>query len=61
MQPAQASGPGGPSGGSRQLKRWGPLVGVLAVVLIGLIVIVATSGGGGDGDAAPTTASRRRA
>ena len=28
MQPAQASGTGGSSGGNRQLKRWGPIVGV---------------------------------
>jgi surfactin synthase thioesterase subunit len=37
MQPAQPAGSAGPggSGGNRQLKRWGPIVGVVAVVAIG--------------------------
>lgn len=48
MQPAQASGAGGSSGGHRQLKRWGPIVGVLAVVVAAIVVIIVTSGGGDD-------------
>ncbi|MGD9998685.1 MAG: hypothetical protein AB7L17_20590 [Ilumatobacteraceae bacterium] len=48
MQPAQSSGTNGSSGRSRQLKRWGPIVGVVAVVAIGAVVIVATSGGDDD-------------
>lgn len=51
MQPAQAGSSTG-SGGNRQLKRWGPIVGVAVVVAIGAAVIVA---GGGDDDASPTT------
>lgn len=47
MQPAQATGAGG-SNGNRQLKRWGPIVGVVAVVAIGVGVIFATSGGDDD-------------
>ena len=42
MQPASTSGASG--GNNRQLKRWGPIVGVLAVVAIGAGVLVATSG-----------------
>ena len=43
MQPAQAASVGRSSGGNRQLKRWGPIVGVVAVVAIGVVIIVATS------------------
>lgn len=62
MQPAQSAGTGGAggSGANRQLKRWGPIVGVAAVVAIGAGVLVATSGGGDDEPAtteAVTTAS----
>ena len=42
MQPASTSGASG--GNNRQLKRWGPIAGVLAVVAIGAGVLVATSG-----------------
>ena len=58
MQPAQPAGSAGPggSGGNRQLKRWGPIVGVVAVVAIGAGVIIATSGGGDDA-ATDTTAA----
>ena len=42
MQTASASGSG--NGGHRQLKRWGPIVGAVVVVAIGVIVIVATRG-----------------
>jgi hypothetical protein len=51
MQPAQASGTGGSSGGNRQLRRWGPIVGIAAVVAVAIIVVVATSGGKNDGSA----------
>ena len=40
MQPASTSGASG--GNNRQLKRWGPIVGVLAVVAIGGGVLLAT-------------------
>jgi hypothetical protein len=53
MQPAQGAATN--SGGSNDnLKRWGPIVGVLAVVAIGAGIIVAT-GGDDDTDSAPTT------
>lgn len=56
MQPAQPAGTGGAggSGANRQLKRWGPIAGVVGVVAIGAGVILATSGG--DDSAATTTA-----
>jgi hypothetical protein len=50
MEPAQATGAGSNSGGNRQLKRWGPIVGVLAVVIIGLVAVVAVVATGGDDD-----------
>jgi len=50
MQPASASGS---TGGNKQLKRWGPIAGVAAVVAIGAGVLVAT--GGDDEDAVDTT------
>ena len=42
MQPASSSGASG--GNNRQVKRWGPIVGVFAVVAIGAGVLLATSG-----------------
>ncbi len=51
MQPASTAGTGG--GGSRQMKRWGPIVGVAAVVAIGGGVLLITSGG--DDDKTTTT------
>lgn len=42
MQPASTSGASG--GGNRQLKRWGPIIGVVAVVAIGGGVLLATKG-----------------
>jgi hypothetical protein len=54
MQPAQGASGGG-DGGNRQLKRWGPIIGVLAVVAIGAGVIVATSGGDDEGSATDVT------
>lgn len=45
MQPAQAnSGGGGTGSGNRQLKRWGPIIGIVLVVLIGGGIILATRG-----------------
>ena len=52
MQPASASG--ATAGGNRQVKRWGPIVGVLAVVAVGGGVLLATSGDDKK-DAATTT------
>lgn len=46
MQPGSASGAGA-SGGNRQLKRWGPIAGIVAVAAIGVGVFAAT---GGDDD-----------
>ncbi|MDO9174357.1 MAG: hypothetical protein Q7V62_06090, partial [Actinomycetota bacterium] len=51
MQPASASGATG--GSNRQLKRWGPIAGVAAVLAIGAGVLIAT--GGDDEEAADTT------
>lgn len=51
MQPASASGATG--GSNRQLKRWGPIAGVAAVLAIGAGVLIAT--GGDDEKAADTT------
>lgn len=48
MQAASASGASGDGGNNRQLKRWGPIVGVIVVVLVGVGVIVATRGGDDD-------------
>lgn len=55
MEPAQAgkSGSGG-SGGNRQLKRWGPIVGIVAVVAIGVGILLAT---GGDDEGEVTTSN----
>jgi|CXWL01.1.fsa_nt_gi hypothetical protein len=53
MQPAQATGTGG-SGGGRNLKRWGPVAGIVAVVAIGAGVIIATSGDDGASSASTT-------
>ena len=53
MQPAQASSNGGP-GTSRALKRWGPIVGVAAMVAVVVGVVVAT-GGSDDADPAAST------
>lgn len=52
MQAASASGASGGSGGNRQMKRWGPIIGVVAVVAVGGGVLLATRGGDDD-----TTAS----
>ncbi len=60
MQAASASGASGDGGNNRQMKRWGPIVGVIVVVLVGVGVIVATRGddddttGGGDTTEAST-------
>jgi hypothetical protein len=55
MQPAQGATPTG-TGGNRQLKRWGPVIGVAAVIAIAAIVIVAT-GGDDDEAVAPATSA----
>ncbi len=53
MQPASS----GAAGGSRSLKKWGPLIGI-AVVAVIVIAIVALAGGGDDtSDSADTTAA----
>ncbi len=54
MQPAQAGSAGGAggSGANRQLKRWGPIAGVVAVVGIG-IGVLAFSGGDADESVTP--------
>ncbi len=54
MQPAQTGNAAG-SGDNRQLKRWGPIVGIAAVVAIGAAVVIAS--GGGDGDAGSATST----
>ncbi|MCE9620782.1 MAG: hypothetical protein K8R99_00380 [Actinomycetia bacterium] len=51
MEPASSSG----TTGNRQMKRWGPIVGVVAVVAIGGGVLVATQDS--DKDSADTAAS----
>ena len=55
MQPGSASGAGA-SGGNRQLKRWGPIAGIVAVAAIGIGVFVAT-GGDDDSSSGTTVAS----
>ncbi|CAN5766155.1 hypothetical protein BH18ACT2_BH18ACT2_03470 [soil metagenome] len=57
MQPASASGARGDGGGNRQLKRWGPIIGVLAVVVIGVVVLVVTRGGGDDDNSVSTAST----
>ncbi len=53
MQPAQAQGNmGTPGGGNRALKRWGPVVAVVAVAAIVIGVVVA-SGSDDEPDASP--------
>jgi hypothetical protein len=45
MQAASASGASGGTGGSnRAAKRWGPIIGVLVVVVVGVTVLLATRG-----------------
>ena len=59
MQPAQGQGQRqgqNGSGSNQALKRWGPIVGVAAVVAIVIGVIVATSGGDDEAAPTPTTA-----
>ncbi|HQZ33277.1 MAG TPA: hypothetical protein PK020_02575, partial [Ilumatobacteraceae bacterium] len=56
MQPASTSGASG--GSNRQLKRWGPIAGVVAVVAIGGGVLLVTNGGDkGSVSGATTTAT----
>ncbi len=57
MQPAQGrpASAGGP--GNRQLKRWGPIIGVVAVVAVGAGIIVATSGDDDDKSSSEVTAA----
>lgn len=45
----------GGSGSSGQLRRWGPLVAIVAVVAIAVGALVLTGGGDGDDDASSTT------
>ena len=44
MQPASDGGGGAKSGSSSALKRYGPIIGIVAVVAIGIGVLVATRG-----------------
>ncbi|MFZ4811491.1 MAG: hypothetical protein ACOYL9_09125 [Ilumatobacteraceae bacterium] len=53
MQPAQAGDSGAPS--NRALKRWGPILAVLAVIIVGIVVISTTGGGDSDDEAVATT------
>ena len=55
MEPAQAGKSGSGGSGNRQLKRWGPIIGIVAVVAIGAGILLAT--GGDDDDDEITTAS----
>jgi hypothetical protein len=55
MEPASNSGAA--SGGGRQLKRWGPIAGVAAVVAIGGGVLLLTNGDDDDAGGATTTAA----
>ncbi|MEX1105344.1 MAG: hypothetical protein WEB78_04035 [Ilumatobacteraceae bacterium] len=61
MQPAQSGATGGAgAGGNRQLKRWGPIAAVVAVVAIGAVVLVATGrddGGDTSSSVAPAAAT----
>ncbi|MFZ4717926.1 MAG: ABC transporter substrate-binding protein [Ilumatobacteraceae bacterium] len=54
MQAASASGASG-DGGNRQLKRWGPVIGVLVVALIGGGVLLATRDGDDEADGGSDT------
>jgi hypothetical protein len=59
MQAASTSGASG-DGGNRQLKRWGPIIGVVVVLLVGVgVLLVVRNNGddtaGGDTTAEPTT------
>ncbi len=57
MQAASTSGASG-DGGNRQLKRWGPIIGVLVVLLAGGGILLATRDGDDDSSGgADTTAS----
>ena len=57
MQPASATG-SGEGGGSSNLRKWGPIGAIAALVVAGAIVLVATAGGDDDDDdgAVSTTA-----
>ena len=52
MEPASATGASG-GGGNRQLKRWGPIAGVVAVVAIVVGVVIATGGDDDNGSTSP--------
>ena len=54
MQPASSSANTG-SGGSKSLKKWGPIGALIAVVVI-VVVIVVSSGGGDDTEPSVTEA-----
>ena len=55
MQPASSTG-GGSSAGNRNLKKWGPIAAIVAVVAV-VVGVLAFSGGGDEGeDTDPTTA-----
>ena len=54
MQPASASG-ATPTGGNRQLKRWGPIIGVVVVALVGGGILLATQGGDDEDAGGDTT------
>lgn len=44
MEPASAAGASDGNGGGRQMKRWGPIIGVVLVALIGGGILLATQG-----------------
>ena len=60
MQPAQTTGADGGTGGNRQLKRWGPIIGVAVVVAIGGIVLAVTRGDDTKDSSSTTVGATRR-
>jgi len=53
MQPASS----GAAGGSRSLKKWGPLIGIAVVAVIVVAIVALAGGGGDDGESTDTTAA----
>ncbi len=58
MQSASASGASGDGGnGNQQMKRWGPIIGIVAVLAIGGGILLATRDDNSSSDAGDTTAA----
>ncbi|MBU3719086.1 MAG: hypothetical protein FGM45_12400, partial [Actinobacteria bacterium] len=53
MQPASS----GAAGGSRSLKKWGPLIGIAVVAVIVVAIVALAGGGSDDGESTDTTAA----